>query len=96
MSRHEIIYSVLIKFLATSPLTGCYWWYKIGKFLEGNMAGCFKSFKNINSLCPTNSILGINVQEITMVYKMIYVSGYPFHCSIIMVVKNWKPPKCQQ
>ena len=31
-----------------------------------------------------------------MVYKMIYVPGYPIHCSIIMKVKNWKPPKCQQ
>lgn len=42
------------------------------------------------------SFISINIQEITMVYKMIYVSGYPFRCSIIMKVKNWKPPKCQQ
>ena len=45
---------------------------------------------------PPIPFLGTYVKEITMECKMIYVPGYPVHCSIIMIVKNWKPPKYQQ
>lgn len=41
-------------------------------------------------------LLDSNIKEITMMYKMIYVPGYPLRSNIIMIVKNWKPPKCQQ